>query len=495
MDAAWLEETVSLMRQIGNDLQQCEVKEAKGGVPDSLVETLSAFSNGDGGYIILGLSERRGFAPVDGFDARSMQDAVSSMCEKLTPTVRPFMAVLPFEGSQVLCARISEMHPRDKPCYVTARGCYAGSFIRTGDGDRRMSSYEVDRLLEEHRQPLYDDEVVLEADMNDLDSALVEGFVRRQRELHPRIMGSLEDEDILLDLHVAKKIDADADGPLLRPTLAGLVAMGRYPQKFFPRLNVTFTAFPGTTKVERVDENRRFLDAQTLVGSIPAMMEDAIAAVVRNSRTGAVIEGAFRKDAPDYPRSAIREAIANALMHRDYSPESRGSQVQVNLYADRLEILNPGGLYGDVTVDTLGRSGVSSSRNQFLSNILEATPYSDGGYVVENRGTGYQEIEYQLRKAMMLPPRPKNSLVAFSLTIDKRRRAESEMRSARGEEVATAILSYLKDHSSASTRELAEESGLSRSAITAHVRKLVNSGEIEPMEPARSPKQRYRLAR
>ena len=302
-------------------------------------------------------------------------------------------------------------------------------------------------------------------------------------------MGGLDDESILCDLHVARR---DGNG-VLRPTVAGIMAMGRFPQKFFPRLNVTFTAFPGTTRTERVDERRRFLDSQTIIGPIPVMVEDAVAAVTRNMRTGAVIEGAFRRDVPDYPPVAVREAMSNALMHRDYSPDARGSQVQVNLFADRLEILNPGGLFGDVTVDTLGEAGMSSSRNQYLSNILETTPYSDGGYVVENRGTGYQEIERQLANAMMLPPRPRDSLTSFCLTFDKRRLDPSETSRNRAADIVAAIVGMLKSRQSASIREITEESGLSRSTVASHVKSLVDAGAVEPMEPARSPKQRYRL--
>ncbi|MDO4290245.1 MAG: ATP-binding protein [Eggerthellaceae bacterium] len=489
MDEKWLVDNVAVMRQIGSDRQTYEVKEAKGGLPKSTVETLSAFSNGAGGHIILGLSEKNGFVPVEGFDARKIADALASACDNLTPPVRPLIEILPFEGALLVCARVDEMHPRDKPCYITARNRYDGAFVRTSDGDRRLSSYEVDRLLEEHRQPTYDDEIVPDAAMDDLDGQLVDGFVRRQKELHPRILGGRSSEDVLLDLHVAKR-----SGNTLRPTIAGLMAMGSFPQKFFPRLNVTFTAFPGVDKATPAGSSKRFLDAQTVIGPIPYMIEDVLGAVTKNMRTGAVIEGAFRKDVPDYPRVAVREAVANALMHRDYSPEARGSQVQVNMYADRLEVLNPGGLYGDVTIDTLGVSGVSSSRNQFLSNILETTPYPEGGYVVENRGTGYQEIEEQLERAMMTPPKPKNSTVNFSLTFDKRRILPKEYGGA-ATGVDKAILAYLDKHSSASTADLVKESGMARSTISAHVKKLIGEGRIEPTEPMRSPKQRYRLCK
>ncbi len=295
MNEEWLARVIHHLRAIGNDTQQYEVKEAKGALPKSIVETLSAFSNAQGGFIILGISEKNGFMPVEGFDARKMQDALSSACEKLTPVVRPDIQVIPFEEKLVLCARINEMHPRDKPCYITARGMYDSSFIRTGDGDRRMTPYEIDRFMEEHVQPTYDDEPVEDATLDDLDADLLQGFIKRQRELHPRLLGTRSDDEILLDLHVTKRVD-DA----IVPTLAAIVAMGRFPQKFFPRLNVTFTAYPGTTKTQRVSDNKRFVDSQTILGPIPFMIEDVLAAVARNTRNAAVIEGAFRKDVPDY---------------------------------------------------------------------------------------------------------------------------------------------------------------------------------------------------
>ena len=491
MNQRELNDLILQMRQIGNDTQTCEVKESRKKIPENITDTLSAFSNGEGGTIILGVSEKEGFIPVESFDARAMQEALSAKCDLMTPRVRPSIEILPFEGANVLVAHVPAMPVKDQPCYITTKGRYQGSYIRTGDGDRKLTQYEVDRLIEERSQPTFDDDTVPEATLDDLDKNLLTPFISRQRELHPRIFGTRSDEDIIIGMHVAKR---DDDGTI-RPTLGGLLALGLFPQQFFPRLNITFTAFPGVTKSEVVDDSRRFLDSQTIIGPIPLMIEDALGAVTKNMRTGAIIEGAFRKDVPDYPRKAVREAIANALMHRDYSPDARGSQVQVNMYADRLEVLNPGGLFGSVTIDTLGTIGISSSRNQFLSNILETTPYPDGGYVVENRGTGYQVIEEQLQAALMNPPQPKSTPSFFSLTFDKRKMTASEKTISDYPSVEDAIIKLLSTRTSANTRELAELSGLSRSTITSHLRSMIKQNIIEPTEPARSPKQRYRLVR
>lgn len=490
MNQRELNDLILQMRQIGNDTQTCEVKESRKEIPENITDTLSAFSNGEGGTIILGVSEKEGFIPVESFDARAMQEALSAKCDLMTPRVRPSIEILPFEGANVLVAHVPAMPVKDQPCYITTKGRYQGSYIRTGDGDRKLTQYEVDRLIEERSQPTFDDDTVPEATLDDLDKNLLTPFISRQRELHPRIFGTRSDEDIIIGMHVAKR---DDDGTI-RPTLGGLLALGLFPQQFFPRLNITFTAFPGVTKSEVVDDSRRFLDSQTIIGPIPLMIEDALGAVTKNMRTGAIIEGAFRKDVPDYPRKAVREAIANALMHRDYSPDARGSQVQVNMYADRLEVLNPGGLFGSVTIDTLGTIGISSSRNQFLSNILETTPYPGGGYVVENRGTGYQVIEEQLQAALMNPPKPLNTLTFFSLTFNKRRMTKSEKTNTNPLSVEEAIIELLSKRSSATSKELSELSGLSRSAITSHLRTMIANEIVEPTEPARSPKQRYRLA-
>lgn len=517
MDEAMLANLVSKLRLAQTDTQNIEVKAAGGGMPASLAETVSAFANGSGGLIILGLSEKNGFAPAKGFDAAHASASLAQLCsDSMTPPVRATIEILEFEGAPVVVAHIPEIIPLEKPCYITARGAYGGAFIRVGDGDRKLTPYELDRLFEERHQPKHDIEVINDATLKDLDSNLLQQMIFRQKSLHPRVFASFSDEEVLESMHVVAR-DENGD---IRPTLAGLLTFGTFPQSFFPRLTITFAAFPGTTKAG--EGSLRFLDSQNFIGPIPIILEDALAAVRKNTKTKGIIDGAFRRDAPDYPGVAVREALCNALMHRDYSPMARGSQVQVNLYSDRLEVLSPGGLYGNVTVETLGETGASSTRNQYLSALLETAPFGNGEFVAENRGTGMQLIENELERAGMQKPIIRDTLSSFRIIFQKNDdslypttqpnapKVRRPSQSTRGSSDSAShniveafrmkagdrdiLVSYIADHSEARAAELSEALGIPRRTVTYHLAKLVNAGVLEKTKPSRSPNQSYRLA-
>ena len=430
---AKMTELIELLRVIGNDTQQCEVKECKRRISSTITETLSAFSNGNGGYIILGLSEKAGFTPVEGFDARAMQEALSQACEKLTPVVRPVIVTCPFEGANLVFAVIDEMLPREKPCFVSSVGPHDGSYIRTGDGDRKMTSYEVDRLLDEQRQPEHDIAVVPEATLDDLNPTLVHALLECERDRHPHVFAERSDMDMMLDLRILRRMptghpaddtvkhaadcdpagiasreddtdigaDTDTDeetriASVPRPTLAGLLAVGRYPQKFFPRLNVTIAVYPGTSRDDVFTGDARLVASETITGPIPIMIDDAVASLmVWTSGPGGADSGAQPSQSPQppmYPQLVLREAIANALTHRDYSPDALGTPVHVDVFTDRIEVSNLGGLFGAVSKQRLTHEASTSTRNAFLFSLLRSTPYPDGGTVLRADGTGYLRI-------------------------------------------------------------------------------------------------------
>ena len=484
-------EFVDLARRIDSDMVDVEIKTAAMGLPKDVVETISAFANRSGGTIVCGLSEKDGFVPAEGFDAKRISEALSQACsDKMEPPVRADVRIKEFEGSLVVVASVPETEPFQKPCYVKARGPYDGSFFRTGEGDRRLSRYEVDRLTEERQQPRYDAQVVEHSEVSELDPELVNGFLRRERAASPRVFSGLSDEDALLTMGVTGR---GANGEP-KPTLAGLMALGRHPQKHFPRANVTFAVFPGSSKENLAEDGARFLDSRTIIGSIPVMVAETLAAVRRNMKTSSYIEGGSRRDVPEYPEVAIREAVANALMHRDYSPEGIGSQVQANMYADRIEVISPGGLYGTVTVDNIGKYGASSSRNQYLSRILESAPYPEGypekGYVVENKGTGFAQIQASLKECGMAPAVPEDSLLLFVVTMKKKRpndpaafhASASTTIESKAEREVSAILDAVRINGSVSTSEASSLLGVSTATAYRRIKEMVGKGVLKQNE-------------
>ncbi|MCI7439143.1 MAG: putative DNA binding domain-containing protein [Coriobacteriaceae bacterium] len=487
---------VNRMKKAGTDLADYEVKAAAGGFPKNIPDTISAFANTCGGTIILGVSEKEGFAPVPNSDTKVLQSKMAQAARELVePPQAIEVLVLQLEGKPVIVANVREAPVREKPCYVRRLGQMGGSFIRTGDGDHKMSLYEIDRFIEnQHRSARHDATVMPDASLSDFDSELLDGWLARVRETTLDRTGVLSDEELMENRRVAS---TDSEG-VLRPTLAGIMALGKYPQKFFPRLDVVFTSYPNPRKGEVDEIGRRFVDSVNVDGPIPQMVVETVRAVSRNMKHGAIVKGALRENVPDYPLPAVREAVANALMHRDYSIDSQGTPVLVDMYPDRLEISNPGGLFGSLTLDRLGKKGGTASRNQFLARMLEDVPYTDYdgsvGRVVENRGSGIPTINRELEDALMESPIVRSTLDEFNITFRHRRMTEAEGAGYTRDHVEAAVLAYFAERESASTSEVAKASGMSTKTALRYIKALLNEGLLEPIGTKNSPKRRYRMS-
>ncbi len=407
---------VNLLRRRRTDLPTVEVKAAGGGMPKSARETLSAFSNDEGGILVLGLDESTGFAPASGFDAVKIRDDLASMCaDAMQPPVRADIQIEDLEGTQMVVATVPETSPSAKPCYVKVKGITGGSYTRGGDGDRLLTAYELYALQANRAHPADDHEVVPGAAEADLDPDAVGRLLRRVRSRDPGAFAAVDDATALVRLGVLR---ADSAGRGV--TLAGLLTLGSWPQQFVPQLCVTFIAVPGVSKDGIPEGAPRFTDNSLVRGPIPTMIEQTVAVILRNTRTAGVVQGLGRTDLGDYPVEALREAVTNALAHRDYSPLARGTQIQVELYVDRLVIRNPGGLFGTVTEDDLGQEGVSSSRNAYLMQLL-ADVYLPGTdqVVADNRGSGIPDMLARLRRANLTLPTFDSRLSRFTVTFPK----------------------------------------------------------------------------
>ncbi len=413
--AGQAQELAEAVRRFGCEATNVEVKSAEGGLPSSVRETLSAFSNSpSGGSLILGLDEVAGFRALGLSDPAKMQADLASMCrDDLHPPLKPSITVEDVDGVAVVLAEVPELSRAEKPCYVKARGLERGSYVRVGESDRRLTSEEVQQLVADRGQPTFDMQIVDETALHDLDSAAVSTYLTRLRGAKGRIFGS-ESDEVVLRMTKITALRADGSEGV---TLAGLLSLGRYPQQYLPQLNLTFVHYP-TSSGEATSAGVRFLDNISIEGSIPAIVREALAAIQRNMSRRALISGEGRRDMWEYPPEALREAIVNALVHRDLSPGSRGTQVQVEMYPDRLRLTNPGGLFGSIDLALLGEEGRSSARNALLMKVLEdvAVPGEDRT-VAENRGSGIRAMRAALRQAGMSPPDFRDRLTSFEVRM------------------------------------------------------------------------------
>jgi ATP-dependent DNA helicase RecG len=160
------------------------------------------------------------------------------------------------------------------------------------------------------------------------------------------------------------------------------------------------------------DGGTRFLDNRRIEGRIPEMLDEALMFVKKNMSVRTIIDETTgkRTDRSEYPLVAIREAILNSLVHRDYSVHTEGTPIQIIFYKDRLEISNPGGLYGRLTISQLGEVR-ADTRNPALARMLEVL------HLVENRYSGIPTIRREMREAGLPAPEFSSNRGAFRVVF------------------------------------------------------------------------------
>lgn len=487
-----------LNRQASDD-HWVEAKSGVGKLDTSFWSTVSAFANGSGGIIVLGISEdqRTGhFSPASDFDYHAANDRLINAFRPgqespaVTPIPRHTIEADEVEGSPVIIVEIFGMRTDpwlggQMPCYVSKQGVRDGSYKRVLDGDVRLSTYEVLQLASLREVDRSEVSPVAGASLQDLDSALCGDLLGAFSASGSRVLYGVQSEtEGLRRLDVVDSSDT--------PTLAGLLALGSYPQQFFPQLYIDVAVHPGASKSM---EPTRFLDRKRCDGALPYAVEGAINGVLRNIRTRSVEDGSRMIDVPEIPEIALREAIVNAAMHRDYHPMVQGRQIAVDVYPDRVEINSPGGLWGDRTLDNLDENR-STTRNPRLANLLSNLPTPiRSARVAENQGSGIQRMRIAMERHGLPDPEFRASIGDFTVILYRDQRSTAEPAFEQPAEVEQAetdpVLRALRSDVPASAREVAERSGLALATVRPKLKALVESGAVAATAPPTSRNRKY----
>ncbi|MFZ2472154.1 MAG: ATP-binding protein [Methanothrix sp.] len=462
MDHVSILRLIAELRRRHGELEGVEAKAAHTGTPADLFKPLSAFANHAGGGILLfGLDEDAGFKAVGVGNPRKLQEDLSGLAAQMEPPLRPSFSVEEIEGGTVVAVEVPEVAFDQKPCYHRPHHLQEGSFIRVGNSTRRMSDYEIYSFVSSRTQPKFDAEPILEATLEDLDRGKLEEYLAQQRKARPNApYWSLPFEQILKQLRIVIETDGT-----LRPTLAGLLMFGSYPQRFEQQMVVVFLQFYGTTTTEEAPSGERFLDNRKFEGTVKEIIDNATDYVMAGMRKGSLIRGVTRQDIYEYPEVALREAIVNALAHRDYSHFVRGSHIQVRMFADRLEVQNPGGLYGGVTIDELKEG--QSTRNLLLVQLMEDV------HLVENRGSGIDAMLDAMQKRGLPAPVFEDKRTAFLVKFYQKTPVEVPLT-----EEEQRILAYVRKHGSIRRADAQELLGANEAQARYLLQKMQKAGQL-----------------
>jgi predicted HTH transcriptional regulator len=366
------------------------------------------------------------------------------------PVILPEVSFVNLDGKYIIKVQIFKGN--DPPYFIKKKGVEEGTFIRVGSSNRQATPDIIAELKRQHHNISFDGEISYEKTADVLEFLLFEATFLEKT-------GEAINAEVLKKLELIKQSRG-----LSYPTNALiLLSEDEIKRKLFPYSKIECARFKGI-------EPGNFNDQKSFEGSILSQPEEAYQFVLRHISQGTTdYTGVYRNDRWEYPVIAIREAIRNAVIHRDYSLS--GMDIKVAIFDDKIEITSPGKL--PPTIDfTDMLSGQSNIRNKILAPIFKRLG------IIEQWGNGLKLIADELKKYPEIGFDWKEPGMSFRV-IFFNLHPESKTR----EKTVEEILSQLKKNPKITLRELQNNTGLSRRGIEWNISKLKQEGRIERIGP------------
>ena len=349
-----------------------------------LAKELVAFANSRGGCVVFGVEDD---GTIAGLTRPNFEEWVMTACrDKIRPELIPYFELIRNvePGRDVAVVRVD----RGWTVHNVWHQNHRRYCIRVGSQSREASAQELERLFQQRGAFRTEIRGVSGSSLADLDRRRLRDYFRRVRQQSPPSPDDEEGWQRLL-INTDLMVEEDKNAAI---TVAAVLLFGTTPNRLLPQAGIDAVAYPGRDKdyaaAERTalrgpmtplySTGERDDDTAELVEN--GLVEQAIEFVRRNTKVSASLEGGTRRQERwDYPEEAVREAVVNALVHRDYLLSS--TDIELSIYADRLEIISPGRLPNGITPDRM-LTGCRAARNQLLKDIMR-----DYGYL-EHMGMG-----------------------------------------------------------------------------------------------------------
>lgn len=435
---------------------ESENTEYKSGLTDDLYKEVIAFANTDGGIIYIGIDDQGNTIGIEDIDDTYAR-ITNGIRDAIQPDVTMFIRYILQEDKVI---RIEVGEGSYKPYYLKAKGLKpTGVYIRQGASSVPASPDQIRQMIKTADGDTYETmrSVQQELSFEEAQSA----FSRYQVDFSEAKYVSLG----ICNLHNDQYTN-----------LAWLLS----------------DQCQHTTKVAVFgdDANTLFKDAKEFGGSIFKQLDNAFSYLKLCNRTASTFSGLERIDRSDYPEEVLREALLNALVHRDYS---YSGSIIINVNDSYMEFISIGGLLPGLSAEDI-RNGISQPRNKNLAEIFHRLK------LIEAYGTGIRKI-YSLYQKCASQPRIVVTANTFKLILPNMNTAANSAEQLdtippsipkqRVSPQVKTVLDYLAEYGEINDSELQELLNIKRTRAYLLARQMCDAGQLECI--GRGPSKRYRL--
>jgi ATP-dependent DNA helicase RecG len=410
-----------------------------------IVETCAAFATAKGGRLYIGVADDGRVVGVR-IGKGTLEDLTNKIAQNTVPKLVPAITTQAHAGATLIVLDVAES--TTKP--VTAFG---RALRRSGRTNQVLSASEIAELYLATRGATWDQTARPDATLDDIDPDKVQRFLARAR---AERQWAIDPETPVAQ--ALRQLNLVQNG---QPTIAALLLFGKNPQRFLVQAKVRCARFKGDDEVE-------FLDLKVIEGDIIGQVEEAMAFVRRNTSMAVKIEGKLeRSERWEYPLDAVREAITNAVCHRDYAASGN---VQVRIFDHSLAVSNPGGLPAGLTVEDLRRPHESKPRNKLIADAFFLIKY------IEQFGTGIRRMIDDCRAAGLPEPEFESYGDSFRTVFRKTIPVEERFAGVGLNERQMKALRYVTERGRMTLAEYAELVQAPKRTLQRDLQELVQKG-------------------
>ena len=403
---------------------------------------IAAFANSEGGRIFLGVSDDNKIKGIE------VNNKLKSQIQDIANNCDPPARISFEEFDKVLIIHVKK--GKDKPYR-----CSSGFYLRQGPNSQKMKTKDIKDMIFAEGNVKFDESINEDFDFKDFDNKIFDDYLRRAG-----IKKTIGRNGILFNLGVINKDRKISN--------SGVLFFSKSPKKYFINAYVTCARYDGTDKVD-------VLDRMDIESNLIAQVEESIKFIRRNTRTSYKIKDIEREEIPEYPLEALREAIINAVMHRDYF--ERGANVQIDIFDDGIQISNVGSLIPPLNRENLGQIAVR--RNPMIAELFHRIKF------VEKIGSGLRRIKDECKKHGKISFEIETNgyfISIFKLKVGER---VGERVGEKLTENQIMMLEEISKDQFISAPELSNKVGISKRKIEENIAKLKQKGLLKRIGPAK----------